>query len=270
MLAKPAWLAKQCPKPVLRLTAWQREPFKPAQLPKPTNSSLPARQVAWQLCRYDTNCVHVHQRRCGKSTLACHLAIWLHDRGETVALLDADPQATASEWIRIAEPGITVRAAADMQAIQTVRDELIATHDFVVADAPGEEGEAANAVTLLSDFAVLPLQPTKPDIRALKDALKTIRLAHAVTQGKRPETVLVLNGVRKHSIRTSILRDQLRSYGHRVADCEVRRLDAIAESCDSAVTRENSPKAKEAAADIDSLFSELFSHLLTRKKVSNE
>jgi chromosome partitioning protein len=206
----------------------------------------------------------------GKSTLASHLAIWLFDRGYRVALLDTDPQGTSSEWIRKAESKITVRATSDSDAIQAARDELLAEHEFVVADAPGEEGEAANAVTMLADLAVLPLQPTKPDVRALKDALKTIRLAHAVTQGKRPETVLVLNCVRKKSLRTSVLRKQLHSLGFRVANSEIRRLDALADSCDSAVTRENTPKSKEAAADVNSLFAEILAGRLPERRAANE
>ena len=206
----------------------------------------------------------------GKSTLASHLAIWLFDRGYRVALLDTDPQGTSSEWIKRAEPDITVRATSDSDAIQAMRDELMANHDFVIADAPGEEGEAANAVTMLADLAILPLQPTKPDVRALKDALKTIRLAHAVTQGKRPETILVLNCVRKKSLRTSVLRKQLHSLGFRVAEAEVRRLDALADACDSAVTREPTPKAREATADIDSLFSEILAGRLSMRSVANE
>lgn len=206
----------------------------------------------------------------GKSTLSCHLAIWLFDRGHRVALLDTDPQGTSSEWMRRAEPKITVRATSDSDEIRTARDELMAEHEFVIADAPGEEGEAANAVTMLADLAVLPLQPTKPDVRALKDALKTIRLAHAVTQGKRPDTVLVLNCVRKKSLRTTALRKQLHNLGMRVADSEIRRLDALADSCDSAVTRENSPKSKEAANDIEALFLELLAERLTERRAANE
>ena len=206
----------------------------------------------------------------GKSTLASHLAIWLFDRGYRVALLDTDPQGTSSEWIKRAEPNITVRTTNDSDAIQAMRDELMANHEFVIADAPGEEGEAANAVTMLADLAVLPLQPTKPDVRALKDALKTIRLAHAVTQGKRPETILVLNCVRKKSLRTSVLRKQLHTLGFRVAEAEVRRLDALADSCDSAVTRERTPKAREAATDIDSLFSEILAGSLLMRRAANE
>jgi chromosome partitioning protein len=206
----------------------------------------------------------------GKSTLAAHLAIWLFDRGYRVALLDTDPQGTSSEWLRKAEPKIMVCTTSDSDAIRAARDELLTTHDFIIADAPGEEGEAANAVTMLADMAILPLQPTKPDVRALKDALKTIRLAHTLTQGARPQAVLVLNCVRKKSLRTSVLRKQLLSLGLRVADNEVRRLDALADSCDSAVTREKMPKSREAAIDIDALFSELLANVITTRRMANE
>ena len=65
----------------------------------------------------------------GKSTLASHLAIWLFDRGYRVALLDTDPQGTSSEWIKRAEPNITVRTTNDSDAIQAMRDELMANHE---------------------------------------------------------------------------------------------------------------------------------------------
>lgn len=205
----------------------------------------------------------------GKSTLACHLAIWLFDQGQSVALLDTDPQGTAAEWMPNAEPKIKLRTAFDMDAIRKILDELRTDHEFVVVDAPGEEGEAANTVTLLADLAILPLEPTKPCVRALKDALKTVRLSHAMTKGERPETVLVFNKVRKRSVRTSILRRQLEPLGLRVAKSEVRFLDALAESCDSAVAREKTLKAKDAAADIEALFIELFADHLAQRKVGN-
>lgn len=200
----------------------------------------------------------------GKSTLSAHLAIWLFDRGYRVALIDADVQGTSSEWIRNAEPNITVRAATDSDAIQAARNELLAEHDFVVADAPGKEGNAADAVTFLADIAVLPLEPTKPSVRALKDALKTIRLAHQVRQGK-PETVLVLSKVRKKSRRTAVLKEQLRRSGYRVADTEIRFLDAIADSCDSAVTRSVTPLSQSAASDMEECFGELLGSYIGRR-----
>lgn len=193
----------------------------------------------------------------GKSTLAAHLAIWLFDRGERVALLDADEQQTASTWVKHAEPGITVVTATEMETIQRLRTELLDTHDFLVADTPGKESDAARTVTFLADLAIVPLQPSKPDLRAIKDALKTIRLAQELTGGKRPEAVLVLNLAAKGAVQSRALREQLATSGFPVARTEVRRLNALRDACDSAVTRIGTPEAIGAAADIQALFTEL-------------
>src|SRR5580700_7054815 len=46
----------------------------------------------------------------GKSTLAVHLATWLHEQGQTVILADCDAQRSSSDWIKEAMPEIkTVR-----------------------------------------------------------------------------------------------------------------------------------------------------------------
>lgn len=189
--------------------------------------------------------------------MAAHLAIWLFDRGYRVALLDTDGQESAGNWVQNAEPGIEVRVATEMEAIRSAKADLLITHDIVVADSPGEEGDASRTVTFLADLAIIPLQPSKLDVRAIKDALKAIRLAQEMTGGARPEAVLVLNGTRKRSIRARRLREQLVSLGLKMAAAEVRRYDAIVESCDSAVTRMEDLDAKEATIDIDRLFTEL-------------
>lgn len=204
----------------------------------------------------------------GKSTLACHLAIWLFDRGYRVAVIDADRQGTSAEWISKAEPTITVLFTDDSDAIQRARDELLASHDFVIADGPGEDGEAANAVTVSADLAVLPLEPTKLCVRALKGALKTIQVTQEVREGK-PDTILVLSKVRMNSRRTRVLKKQLRAAGYCVAEAEIRFLDAIADSGDSAVTRDVTAESQNAASDMESFFWELLGSHLTARKASN-
>lgn len=194
----------------------------------------------------------------GKSTLAAHLAIWLFDAGYRVGVLDADEQGTVSTWLAAAEPKIPVKIAPNLEAISKAKRELAAVVDIIVADSPGSSTEAAQAVTLLSDIAVVPLQPSKPDVRAIKTALKFVRLGQEMTGGKKPEPVIVLTFTAKRDLQTKRLRAQLQGLGVPVAVAEVRRLNAFRDACDSAVTRMETPDAKEAAFDIDALFRELF------------
>jgi chromosome partitioning protein len=44
----------------------------------------------------------------GKSTLAVHFAVWLHECGYRVILLDCDLQRSSSQWIAEAEEGVRV------------------------------------------------------------------------------------------------------------------------------------------------------------------
>jgi chromosome partitioning protein len=42
----------------------------------------------------------------GKSTLAVHLAVWLHEKGRQVAFVDSDVQGSSSAWLQEAAPEI--------------------------------------------------------------------------------------------------------------------------------------------------------------------
>ena len=44
----------------------------------------------------------------GKRTLAVHLAVWLHEQGRRVILVDCDLQRSSSQWLAEAEPGVRV------------------------------------------------------------------------------------------------------------------------------------------------------------------
>jgi chromosome partitioning protein len=193
----------------------------------------------------------------GKSLLASHLTLWLYDRGLRVALLDTDPQQTAARWIRAAEPAVTVIAASEVDDIRRAKGEMLADHDIVVADSAGSGSDAAHTITLLADLVIVPLQPSKPDVRAIKDALKFVRLAQEMSGGAKPQVRLVLTFTAKGDVQTRRLRDELVGLDLPVARSEIRRLNAFRDACDTAVTRLRTREALEASKDIEALFTEL-------------
>ena len=73
----------------------------------------------------------------GKSTLAVHLAAWLHEHGHRVTLADCDMQQSSSQWLREAEPGVKAVRLDNADLIIDELDALDQETDFVVADGPG-------------------------------------------------------------------------------------------------------------------------------------
>src|SRR6187200_50832 len=128
----------------------------------------------------------------GKSTLAVHLAVWLHDWGAKVALLDVDRQLSASQWVTEAEPGITAKTAETPDDVMAVVDELKADHEFVVADGPGGLNESSRTLLILADLAVFPIAPSILDLRSVAEATQALKFAQKINGGK-VEGRLVLN-----------------------------------------------------------------------------
>ena len=81
----------------------------------------------------------------GKSTVAVHLAAWLHEQGYRVTLADCDTQQSSSEWVREAVPGIKAVRLDNPDVILNELPLLAADTDFVIADGPGSQTETSRA-----------------------------------------------------------------------------------------------------------------------------
>jgi cellulose biosynthesis protein BcsQ len=174
--------------------------------------------------------------------------------------------------VRRAEPGISVIVAQDVDGIRQAKAELSTTHPVIVADTPGSSSDAAHTVTLLSDFVIVPLQASRVDVLAIKDALKFVRLAREMSGGQRPDARIVLTFTAKGDVQSRKLREQLAGFDVPVAASEIRRLNAFRDAFGSSVTRLASRDVVEASRDVDSLFTELFSdelRSLTSPEVAN-
>ncbi|MBY0456831.1 MAG: ParA family protein, partial [Gemmataceae bacterium] len=106
----------------------------------------------------------------GKSTLAVHLAAWLHEHGHAVTLADCDAQRSSSEWAAEAVPDLR---AVRLDTADAILDELPALArecDFLVADGPGSNTETSRALLLRGDLAIFPCKASMLEARALAQA----------------------------------------------------------------------------------------------------
>lgn len=198
----------------------------------------------------------------GKSTLAVHLAVWLLDRGKRVALLDADKQRSSSTWAEEAEPKLTIRTATTHEEVASLAQELTATHDIVVADAPGGLEELSRTVLILADAAFFPVLPSILDLRSVAEATKLLKFAQAINAG-RPQGRLILNRLRKRDRISRELIDAAPELGLTVTRSTIRDLQAYRNAAQQGtVVSRMGRREREAAADLTQLFVELMTDKL--------
>ena len=95
----------------------------------------------------------------GKSTLSINVAACLSMLGQKVLLIDADKQATASDWASLrGETGFRV---VSMSRENMARDamKLAADYDFTVIDGPPQAEAISRSCIVASDLVVVPIEP---------------------------------------------------------------------------------------------------------------
>ena len=104
----------------------------------------------------------------GKSTIAVHLAAWLHEQGHNVTLADCDTQHSSSDWLHEAVPDIKAVRLADPDQILDQLPAIAQQTDYVVADGPGSNTETSRALLLCADLALVPCKASMLEVRALR------------------------------------------------------------------------------------------------------
>lgn len=200
----------------------------------------------------------------GKSTLAVHCATWLFDQGFQTGLLDTDKQRSSSVWTGEVEPKITVRVADTPEECLSSVQELLKSHDFVVADAPGGLEDLSRTLLILADLAVFPISPSILDVRSVAGATTVLRYAQGINKG-RPEGRLVLNKMKTRDTISRELQGGASKLGLSVASHIVRDLQAYRDVAQQGtVVSRAGRKATQAATDMDALFFELLGNEVQR------
>jgi chromosome partitioning protein len=193
----------------------------------------------------------------GKSTIAVHLAAWLHEQGHTVTLADCDTQQSSSEWIKEAIPDVKTVRLSDPDEILDRLPALGEQSDFVVADGPGSNTETSRALLLRADRAIVPCKASMLEVRALAQATNVLRQAQDIRGGS-PEAVIVLSMVGKTYRLTQDMKDAAEALELPVAKTALTLKQIYADAPgQGAVVWQLGSRGKEAAAEVHALFREI-------------
>lgn len=127
----------------------------------------------------------------GKTTLAVHVACELAGTGASVLLVDADTQASASEWAQLraqpacavvtyAQPGRTQDLYADLSAKIAAQGRR---YDHIVIDGPPRGNALLRSCLAVADLCVIPIEPSGLSVRA---ADRIVAMADEVRAAYRP------------------------------------------------------------------------------------
>ena len=126
----------------------------------------------------------------GKTTLAVSLAVAAECAGRTVAIVDLDPQASASNWGDRREADSPVVVSAQPARLGHVLGAAKAQGaDLLLIDTPPRAEQAAMAAAKAAELILIPCRPAIYDIETVSTTVELVRFA-----GDKPVAV-VLNGV---------------------------------------------------------------------------
>lgn len=130
----------------------------------------------------------------GKSTIAVHLAAWLHEQGSSVILADCDTQHSSSDWIKEAVPELRTVTLRSSDEIMENLPQLKKEAEYIIADGPGSNTDISRMLLLCGDLAIVPCKASMLEVRALSQATIALRHAQTVRKG-RPNAFIVLSMV---------------------------------------------------------------------------
>jgi chromosome partitioning protein len=197
----------------------------------------------------------------GKTTLALNIAAALAQRGDSVVIVDADPQQSAYQWRLTGDDdnGVPAVVAAAMGLDKTVRA-LGEAHAHVVIDCPPSiKATQAEQALRLADHALVPVQPSPMDLWATTHIAKVIERLRP--DNPRLRALIVMSQLEPRTTLSRLMPQAASELDLPVAAAGIRRR-SIHRHCalEGRSVFQAGKRGADAAAEIQQLLTELFDH----------
>jgi chromosome partitioning protein len=189
----------------------------------------------------------------GKTTIALGLAVAAAQSGHAVAVIDLDPQATASKWKdRRSEDNpavISAQASRLMPAMEAARGMGV---EFAIIDSAGRSDDSAMAAARAADVILIPTRTSIVELETLPQVADLLRVAHSL-----PRAFVVLNALHPSTGAAGIAEARQvleHMYGFRSCPVHLCQRSAYSEAMVSGSTpQERDPEGK-AGQELSRLF----------------
>ena len=187
----------------------------------------------------------------GKTMIGTNLSVEAERHGHTVALIDLDPQATATRWSDYREsdtPAVIATPASRLNHWLEIAEENGAT--LAIVDTPPNVNEGTLKIARAASLVIVPCRSSRADIEANEPTFETAKMAQVKTR-------VVLNAVRAQSNLDEDSRLAIQDLGAVCAPCQLGdRVDYVHAFNQGLAAPEFKPKSKPSL-EIQSLYAYL-------------
>ena len=195
----------------------------------------------------------------GKTTIATHIATCLQQKGNPVLLVDSDPQGSSRDWAAMRESGDLPVIGIDRPTLE--RDlKSLAKKDFVVIDGAPQTADLAISAIKVSNFILIPVQPSPYDIWATSDLVDLVKQRIEITDGKLKAVFVINRAIKGTKIGTEI-RKALEEYDLPVLESVIFQRVSYPSSASMGKTVTELEPSSDGAKEIISLTNEILTFL---------
>lgn len=199
----------------------------------------------------------------GKSTAAMEVAAGLAREGARVLVADADPQGTAQRWAAASPeeapfPAVVMGVAAAGDQVHRELRKVVGDYDWILVDTPPNlDAVSPQSALLVSDMALVPVEPSPSDVWATTAARELVRRVQVINEDLAARVVLS-KWPGAETVVASEAREALDDFGLPVLGARLRRLTAFQAAAGLGCSvADLGAEGRSAAADAAALVAEV-------------
>jgi chromosome partitioning protein len=202
----------------------------------------------------------------GKSTITMNIAAELAGQGKDIIIVDADRQASITEWIQERSTNQALPAIHSVQKFDQVHPTLMdldKRYQYVLVDAAGRDAPELRSAMIAAHTLLIPVRPSQLDLNTIPDMQRIISQSKIINPTLRVLSVLSMGPTNPIISETDEAKDFLAEFPDIellktiIRDRKIYR-DAVSVGMGVVELRNTSDSARKAVKEIKDLVSEIF------------